>query len=40
MEGEIDSPNANKLQEIVTSIRKRKGLAPEIPALDKFFDKL
>jgi elongation factor 2 len=40
MEGEIDSPNANKLQEIVTSIRKRKGLAPEVPALDKFFDKL
>ena len=40
MEGEIDSPNANKLQEIVHSIRKRKGLAEEVPSLDKFFDKL
>lgn len=29
-----------KTQDIVLAIRKRKGLAPEIPPLDRFYDKL
>jgi elongation factor 2 len=30
----------SELEKVVESIRTRKGLQPEIPALDKFFDKL
>jgi len=30
----------SKAQDLVTSVRKRKGLAPEIPPLDRFLDKL
>ena len=30
----------SKVQEIVESIRKRKGLNPEVPDLSKFLDKL
>jgi elongation factor 2 len=29
-----------KVKEVVTGIRKRKGLAPEIPPLDRFLDKM
>ncbi|KAK7063755.1 elongation factor EF-2 [Favolaschia claudopus] len=31
---------ASKLEELVTTIRKRKGLNPVIPALDNYYDKL
>merc|ERR1712093_951164 len=30
----------SKLEELMLSIRKRKGLKPEIPTLDQFYDKL
>jgi elongation factor 2 len=30
----------SKLEALVTSIRTRKGLKPEIPALDNYYDKL
>jgi elongation factor 2 len=30
----------SKSQELVTSVRVRKGIAPEVPPLDRFFDKL
>jgi len=34
------APKGNKAAEVVASTRKRKGAAPEIPPLDRFFDKL
>ena len=30
----------SKLEELVKGIRTRKGLKPDIPALDNFYDKL
>jgi len=30
----------SKLETLVTDIRKRKGLKPEIPGLDQYYDKL
>ena len=30
----------SKLEELVKGIRKRKGLKPEIPSLDTYYDKL
>jgi len=30
----------SKMEELVTEIRKRKGLKPEIPSLDNYYDKL
>jgi len=30
----------SKLEELVTNIRTRKGLKPEIPSLDNYYDKL
>jgi elongation factor 2 len=37
--GNVNEPNS-KVSNIVNQIRKRKGLKPEIPALDNFLDKL
>ncbi|KAJ3185228.1 Elongation factor 2 [Gaertneriomyces sp. JEL0708] len=31
---------AGKLQELIMGVRKRKGLTPEIPPLDRYYDKL
>jgi elongation factor 2 len=33
-------PQSTKMRELIGSIRKRKGQAPEIPPLDRFLDKL
>ena len=30
----------SKMEDLVTKIRTRKGLKPEIPALDTYYDKL
>jgi len=33
-------PRNTKMVELVANLRKRKGLAPEIPPLDRYLDKL
>lgn len=39
MQGSPLEPTS-KVAVIVTAVRKRKGLAPEIPPLERFLDKL
>ena len=37
--GDMEDPNSKPMQ-IIAETRKRKGLKPEVPPLDKFYDKL
>lgn len=39
MPGDI-TEKASKVEQLVLDIRKRKGLKPDIPTLDQFYDKL
>ena len=38
--GAAPTEKGSKLEELVRGIRIRKGLKPEIPALDTYYDKL